>query len=267
MNGTPQEWEQITAGDPRLKSLDTVMGREPSTQSAEEAEPTSAIEPEPTTTSSPKGTPEEVAATIEDQEKVEAANVPDDVGIDGYLYTDHGNAKQFSFKFGRTVRYDHSRGKWFVWNLHWWIEDDSGQVYRLVELLAEARYHAAYQVDIAKREKAVKRALRSDSASGINNTMAVAQTLLPIADTGKNWDRDPWLFGVANGVIDLRTGKLVKGEPEQRITKHSPVKFDPDAKCPRWEQAMQEIFCGDQDLIDFFQRALGYCLTGDVSED
>jgi len=30
---------------------------------------------------------------------------------------------------------------------------------------------------------------------------------------------------------------------------------------------MQEIFCGDQALIDYVQCALGYCLTGDSSED
>ena len=44
------------------------------------------------------------------------------------------------------------------------------------------------------------------------------------------------------------------------------VEYHADAQCPRWEAFISEIFGGDRELIDFVHRALGYSITGDVSE-
>jgi putative DNA primase/helicase len=44
-----------------------------------------------------------------------------------------------------------------------------------------------------------------------------------------------------------------------------PVKYDPKALCPRWEQFLEEIFDHDRDLIAYMKRVIGYALTGDVS--
>jgi putative DNA primase/helicase len=86
-----------------------------------------------------------------------------------------------------------------------------------------------------------------------------------LANTGE-WDGDPWLLGVANGVVDLRTGKLRAGRPSDRITIHTNVSFDPSARCPRWEQAVNEIFEGNTEDVGFIRRAVGYSLSGDTSE-
>jgi putative DNA primase/helicase len=87
--------------------------------------------------------------------------------------------------------------------------------------------------------------------------------------TGREFDRDPMLLGVLNSVIDLRADAKQRqrdGQPVDMITKQCPVKFEPDAKCPRWEQFLLEIFEGNQELIDFVQRAMGYSLTGESLE-
>ncbi|MGH9799483.1 MAG: DNA primase family protein, partial [Blastocatellia bacterium] len=49
-------------------------------------------------------------------------------------------------------------------------------------------------------------------------------------------------------------------------TKITGVKYDAAATCPRWLQFLAEIFAGDAELIEFVQRAFGYSLTGDTSE-
>jgi putative DNA primase/helicase len=77
---------------------------------------------------------------------------------------------------------------------------------------------------------------------------------------------DPWLFGVENGVIDLRTGSLRAGRQKDFITMHSDLPFDASAKAERWEQFLREIFDGNEEVIDFVQRAVGYSLTGLTSE-
>ena len=40
------------------------------------------------------------------------------------------------------------------------------------------------------------------------------------------FDADPWLLGVRNGAVDLRTGKLLAPSPELRISKVCPVEYD-----------------------------------------
>jgi putative DNA primase/helicase len=49
-------------------------------------------------------------------------------------------------------------------------------------------------------------------------------------------------------------------------TKFSPVIYDPNATAPKWTAFLDRIFAGDESLIKFVQRAAGYSLTGDVSE-
>lgn len=80
------------------------------------------------------------------------------------------------------------------------------------------------------------------------------------------FDRDPWLFNCANGTLDLRKGGLRSHSREDLLTKISPVEYWPDAKCPVWEAFLRRVFNGDNDLIEFMQKAIGYALTGCVTE-
>ena len=50
------------------------------------------------------------------------------------------------------------------------------------------------------------------------------------------------------------------------LTRKVAHKWNPDAKCPRWLQFLNEIFQGDKELISFVQRAAGYSITGETSE-
>lgn len=80
-------------------------------------------------------------------------------------------------------------------------------------------------------------------------------------------DADPMLLGVRNGVLNLRNGTLVEPDPKMLISKQAGVDFDRDAKAPLWEKFIRETFLGNQDQIHYVQKALGYSLTGDVSEE
>ena len=41
----------------------------------------------------------------------------------------------------------------------------------------------------------------------------------------------------------------------------------PGGDCPRFKLFMREIMAGDEEMVAFVQRVLGYCLTGDISEE
>lgn len=76
------------------------------------------------------------------------------------------------------------------------------------------------------------------------------------------FDRNPWLLNVGNGTIELKSGDLRPAEAQDYITKSCTVDFNLEAKAPRWEQFLQEVFEGRQDVINYVHKAAGYSLTG-----
>ena len=77
---------------------------------------------------------------------------------------------------------------------------------------------------------------------------------------------NPWLFNVQNGTLDLRTGQLRPYDPADLITFIAPVTYDPAATCPMWLLFLSQVFAGDDALVAFIQRAVGWSLTGVVKE-
>ena len=83
----------------------------------------------------------------------------------------------------------------------------------------------------------------------------------------QEWDRDPNIAGLPNGeVLDLTTGRTRAGKADDYITRTLGTNYDPDAKSPRFDKAMEEWLPNDEDrkwslLYD------GYALTGHTSEE
>jgi putative DNA primase/helicase len=181
--------------------------------------------------------------------------------------TDLGAAERFAFKHGRELRYDHRRGMWLRWASHRFQPDADQAIVRIAGTFArDLQREALFIPELERRDRVVRWAIGLERRSALDNTLVLARAMAPIADSGERWDRDPWLFGALNGVVPLKTGELRDGRPDDRVTMSAAVEYHADAKCPRWEQAIGEIFDGDSELIGFIQRAVGYSLTGITTE-
>jgi putative DNA primase/helicase len=181
--------------------------------------------------------------------------------------TDAGNAEAFELLHGHRFRYNHTIGKWLVWTGRHWAEDKDGEANRAALSTIRARLSAATTIeDHEKMEERVKWALDSEAVWRMEALLKSARNLRSMATTTEQYDRDPFLLTVANGTVNLRTGKLQPSRPENLITRASDVLFEPNAKAPRWTQFLCEVFVDDADLIGFIQRAVGYSLTGDTRE-
>ncbi|MFI9206177.1 phage/plasmid primase, P4 family [Streptomyces sp. NPDC053048] len=80
------------------------------------------------------------------------------------------------------------------------------------------------------------------------------------------FDNRPNLLSFNNGTVDLRTGTLHPHDKRDMLTYRLDLDYNPDAACPRWEQFLTEIFPGDPELPGYFQRLIGYGITGSNSE-
>lgn len=79
-------------------------------------------------------------------------------------------------------------------------------------------------------------------------------------------DADPWLFNVENGTLDLRTGQLRTPRREDYITKVAGCPYFENARAPKWEAFLTQIFGGNISMSGYFQRCAGYSMTGSVRE-
>jgi putative DNA primase/helicase len=196
-----------------------------------------------------------------------------------YPLTDAGNGEHFAELYGHQVRFDHSRNKWYIWNGHRWELDSTQRIRQFAKQAARTRLSsaqgAAIHLDPAsdagleetkRLTKECSWSRTSESTAKIDATLKAAASERKLADDGKNWNLDPMLLGVKNGVVDLKTGKYRPGTPEDRITLSSSVIFDPNARCPRWEQFVREVCDSSLELAEFLQRAIGYTITGLTEE-
>lgn len=76
-------------------------------------------------------------------------------------------------------------------------------------------------------------------------------------------DQNPMLLPVANGVVNLRDGELQPGKPEDYMTVCSPVEWKGlHEPAPVWDNFLLTSLGGNQDVVDFVMRAIGYSATG-----
>lgn len=177
-------------------------------------------------------------------------------------------AELFTATYADRLRYLHARGCWYEFQGHAWRPDRDGGIVRHALGFVRLQQQAALQIvgDRAAKQAAARFAISAESKAFLERLIGLAKNLKPLADAGDDWDADPWLLGVPNGVVDLRTGELRDGRPEDRITQQTAVPYIADAECPRWERFLAEIFDNDVELVEFIQAFAGYSLTGDTRE-
>jgi len=178
--------------------------------------------------------------------------------------TESGNAELYHFFNRNRMLYVQTLG-WLSWDGSRWAEDPEGLSALRATGVVVSWLHENHGGTVENHEAAFKWAVKTEERKGRNSMVALAKTCyLPVQF--EDLDADPWLFNVANGVLDLRTAELLPPSPERLITKQSPIVFDPDAQCPLWRRFLHRIFDGDVELVSYMQRLAGYCLTGSVEE-
>lgn len=199
-----------------------------------------------------------------DCESFTAEAADDFPGIDPDGRTEVANGRRFRIMHGERVRYCDTFGRWYVWCGTHWAQDDN----RAIEGLAKGVFERVWAMakDLRGDAGAARFAAATGSARGIRAMLDLARSEKGIPVRPADLDRDGWLLNVANGTLDLRTGELREHRQADAITKLCPTTYDPAATCPTWLAFLDRIMAGNQGLISFLQRAVGYSLTGVIRE-
>jgi putative DNA primase/helicase len=77
-------------------------------------------------------------------------------------------------------------------------------------------------------------------------------------------DRADELLVFRNCLVDAGTGEVLALTPQLWTQGGVDFDFDPEARAPRWEQFLEEVFPGDRESQDTVEEQLGYGMTNDT---
>jgi putative DNA primase/helicase len=154
-------------------------------------------------------------------------------------------AEAFVTQYQGRLQYAHDMGCWLEYDQRLWTRDSTRKAYE-------------YARQISRRFGTGKHTERAAFYSGVEQ---IAKCDPRIACSSADFDQETNALNTPAGVIDLRTGCVVRHEPSQRLSKITSV-------APTREhnevflRAITEICGGNASLVRFHQVSLGAILSG-----
>jgi putative DNA primase/helicase len=190
------------------------------------------------------------------------------IGENLYKVTDCINADVFVAMHRHKVRFDATSAMWFIWNSTNWDCDIIENVYNMAREISQEYYNvsATFSYGSEQNKYLFEKAKKIQALQSIRNMLTIASHAPGIAKTRTDFDQNGMILSVQNGTIDLRTQQLRNHDPKDMMTICIPIRYVPGAECPKWDAFLARIFDAESEMIEFIQRAVGYSLTGSVSE-
>lgn len=196
--------------------------------------------------------------------------VPDAPDVFEWDQTDAETAEQVAETRSAVLRFVPEWGQWIELSEDGvWVASQEGEApivrasldYRrgLCSRLSDAADSTA---DPQAKAEMRRKARAHESRAAIANTAALAKTHQGLTVFSRTLDADPYLLGVDNGVLDLRTGKLCGDPGSKLVTKRCRAAYREDAECPEFERFIETMLQGDLDLVKALTVLLAYCLDG-----
>lgn len=181
-----------------------------------------------------------------------------------YPATETGDAEVFADLHLGNLVYDHLAKRWMYFDGHHWLQQKNGELHRMILETMRVRQKVAAMTE---DPELLKWSIKGESRGRQNNALFLARNIVPLAISGeKQWDWDNSILGVANGVVDLHTGKLRRGRPLDYVTRVSPIEYEEEVDTTAWEKFILDVSDGDLELANYLQLIFGYSITGEVSE-
>lgn len=180
-----------------------------------------------------------------------------------------GNAECFAALYRGRLLFNATDGVWMVWDGGKWTVDHNAAITtRSVEEMLRLREAYAKSMDDEDTAALLYGflATKCGNRSHLENVRSLAATREGMLTINEQLDTNGALLNAQNGVYELDTGVFRPAQPSDLVTLQLGAAYDTTAPCPRWLQFLDEIFGGDQMVIAYVQRALGYSLTASVEE-
>jgi len=186
-------------------------------------------------------------------------------------------ANEFYEQYKDLLIYDHSKmssGKlysWYIWNNKTYVAADRGEVSNLyIQFLEKKKKEVIAsgggEDDDTYGVLTLSNISRAETKRYRDLTLDWASTKPNFAIKPDELDMNLDLFNTESGILNFITGNILKHDQGFRMTKISPVKYIKKSKCHAWEAFLDKLFFSNSNIINYIQEAVGYSLTGNISE-
>ena len=187
-----------------------------------------------------------------------------------YPWADIGSGRLFADYFKSIARYVKERKTWYVFVGNIWEADTSStEIPKLAKLLADDIKSYVDQIKDERTRTAYWDYCKKWMRCSFRETVIKeAQSEYPMRM--EEFDTNVYAFNCENGTLFLDTMEFKPHNSADFITKKSNVRYDPAARCERWEQFIGEIMVAektttpDTETAEFLQTAMGYALSGET---
>jgi len=206
--------------------------------------------------------PRKNAAPIQDGKPTLRNMKPED--NDRYCWADIGSGRLFADYFRDVARYVPERKLWYCFDGKRWVPDlASLRVMEFCKTLADDLLPYAAGIEGEKKRSAyMAYCLKWQRRAFRETIIKEAQSIYPIMM--EDFDTDIYAFNCSNGTLHLNTMEFRPHNSADKITKMSPVKYDPNSRFKRWDDFITEVMSGDMEKSRFLQKAMGYAISGDT---
>jgi P4 family phage/plasmid primase-like protien len=209
-------------------------------------------------------THEEILYLVEDVfRKPPTSEMMKEFAEEGYTWDDWGNAQRLVDAFQENaVFHVHEWSKWYIWDpeAFTWSEDDGTVIRRTWEEITKKLWDDSFGTD---DKSFIRFVSKSRSRGATESTAYLARDYVRKKPTELN--ANPFLLNCTNGVLDLREGKLLPGDPGFFLTKQVRAEYVPGAQSDLWDKIIRDLI-PLKELRDFVQKVFGYTLTGSTEE-
>ena len=192
-----------------------------------------------------------------------------DTSVKMHTLDDTGNAQRMYDLCGDVMRYCYIDRRWLCYNDGKWYYDTKGSVFVwadkvLESMKSELKLWAEYQEGemLPDYQKHMKKSRSNNSKKAM-----VKELEHLVAVSPAELDADRMLVNARNGVINLNDFTVSEHKPDFLMTRMLGTSMPENPKKPeKWLSFLDQIFNNDNELIRYIQKALGYSLSGDTSE-
>lgn len=184
-------------------------------------------------------------------------------------WDDTGNADRLMDRYGEYIKYSYVNKKFYIYDGSKWAVDNTGEIRKLIDLtVADLKNEKIFVPEGMDEEEAMKEfrkhIKRSRGTSAKKNMMDEVQHRTAILP--EEFDQDDMLLNVQNGYLDLSSGEMKEHDKDKLFSRQANSEYTDKASSDVWQSFLNDIFAGNQEVIRYIQKAVGYSLTGSVRE-
>lgn len=188
-----------------------------------------------------------------------------------FALTDAGNAERLEMMLGDQWQYVPEIKRWLQWDGTRWREQEDETILiscvNSFRRLTDEIYKLpkpADKYERARREAVIQFIEKSESAARCRSALSFLKGLL--AAEYSQFDSNPWLLNVKNGILDLQSGELRVHDKNEFLSKCCAASYESLPTTTLWTSTVKQIL-PVASIRRWVQKFLGYCLTADTGEE